>query len=115
MFWAFGIITLIIFVKNIININVLILKYNIIINTNMINKLHLFKDKTIIITGHTGFKGSWLAIWLTYLGAKVVGISNDIPTQPSNFKLNRLQNKIKHFSQNKEPQIKKLKKFIKKN
>ncbi len=63
----------------------------------MINKLHLFKDKTIIITGHTGFKGSWLAIWLTYLGAKVVGISNDIPTQPSNFKLNRLQNKIKHL------------------
>jgi CDP-glucose 4,6-dehydratase len=44
-----------------------------------------FKDKTVLITGHTGFKGSWLSIWLHMLGARVVGISDRIPTVPSNF------------------------------
>ena len=43
------------------------------------------KDKTILITGHTGFKGSWLSLWLTHLGAKVIGVSVDIPSIPSNF------------------------------
>ena len=51
----------------------------------MIDKLSRFKNKKIIITGHTGFKGSWLSIWLTYLGAKVIGISIDIPTKTSNY------------------------------
>lgn len=37
--------------------------------------LYNFKNKKIVITGHTGFKGSWLALWLTFLGAKVYGIS----------------------------------------
>jgi CDP-glucose 4,6-dehydratase len=46
---------------------------------------NIFKDKTILITGHTGFKGSWLSLWLTHLGAKVVGVSVDIPSIPSNF------------------------------
>ncbi len=44
-----------------------------------------FNNKVVLITGHTGFKGSWLAIWLTHLGAKVVGLSLDIPSSPSNF------------------------------
>lgn len=35
-----------------------------------------FKNKKILVTGHTGFKGSWLTFWLTILGAKVVGVSN---------------------------------------
>ncbi|OPA05173.1 CDP-glucose 4,6-dehydratase [Bacillus cereus] len=35
----------------------------------------LFKDKKILITGHTGFKGSWLTLWLTKLGAQVIGVS----------------------------------------
>lgn len=39
----------------------------------------------MLITGHTGFKGSWLSAWLNYLGADVVGVSADIPSQPSNF------------------------------
>ena len=43
-----------------------------------------FCDKTVLITGHTGFKGSWLT-WLSILGAKVIGISNTVPTTPSNF------------------------------
>tara|TARA_A100001011_G_scaffold387826_1_gene466326 strand:- start:10942 stop:12033 length:1092 start_codon:yes stop_codon:yes gene_type:complete len=63
----------------------------------MINNLYLFKDKTVIITGHTGFKGSWLTLWLTYLGAKVIGVSSNIPTKPSNYVVNRLQKKIKHI------------------
>ena len=32
-----------------------------------------YKGKTVLVTGHTGFKGSWLSIWLTMMGAKVVG------------------------------------------
>ena len=63
----------------------------------MQNNLRLFKGKKVLITGHTGFKGSWLAIWLTYLGADVIGISNDIPSKPSNFILNDLKKKIKRF------------------
>ena len=47
--------------------------------------MKIFHNKTILITGHTGFKGSWLSIWLTSLGAKVVGLSDDVPTNPSNF------------------------------
>lgn len=45
----------------------------------------LFQNKTVLVTGHTGFKGSWLAAWLKLLGARVVGISLDPPTQPSHF------------------------------
>ena len=41
-----------------------------------------FSGKKVLITGHTGFKGSWLSIWLTYLGAKVIGVSIDIPSKP---------------------------------
>ena len=59
----------------------------------MIDNLHLFKDKSVIITGHTGFKGSWLTLWLTYLGAKVIGVSNEVPTKPSNFVANNLTRK----------------------
>ena len=44
-----------------------------------------FKGKKVLITGHTGFKGTWLSIWLTKLGAEVHGISDCIPTTPSMF------------------------------
>ena len=57
----------------------------------MLNK---FKNKKIIITGHTGFKGSWLALWLKLLGAKIIGISLDAPTKPSHFILLNLRKKI---------------------
>ena len=49
-----------------------------------------FKNKTVIVTGHTGFKGSWLSIWLHMLGARVVGISDRVPTNPSNFQASKL-------------------------
>ena len=49
----------------------------------------IYKNKKVLITGHTGFKGSWLAKWLIELGANVYGYSIDIPSQPSHFeKLN---------------------------
>ena len=37
-----------------------------------------FKYKKVLITGHTGFKGSWLTMWLLKLGAKIAGVSNDV-------------------------------------
>tara|TARA_B100000963_G_scaffold358210_1_gene382267 strand:- start:4557 stop:5621 length:1065 start_codon:yes stop_codon:yes gene_type:complete len=50
-------------------------------------KFKILKNKKIIITGHTGFKGSWLSLFLKLMGAKVLGISKDIPTTPSHFKV----------------------------
>ena len=48
---------------------------------------NLFKNKKVLITGDTGFKGSWLGLWLNILGAKIIGVSKDIPTNPSHFSL----------------------------
>ena len=56
---------------------------------------NVFKNKKVLITGHTGFKGSWLSAWLLNLGAEVIGISKDIPTNPSMFVLLNLKDKIK--------------------
>lgn len=53
-----------------------------------------FKGKTILITGHTGFKGSWLTIWLYLLEAKVIGYALDPKTVYDNFVLSRISNKI---------------------
>ena len=58
---------------------------------------NFYKNKKILVTGNTGFKGSWLSAWLLMLGAKVCGFSKDIPTNPSNFKILKINNKIKHF------------------
>jgi CDP-glucose 4,6-dehydratase len=44
-----------------------------------------FNGKSVLITGHTGFKGAWLTAWLKQLGANVVGIALDPPTDPSHF------------------------------
>ena len=38
---------------------------------------NVYNGKTVLVTGHTGFKGSWLSIWLNMMGAKVVGYSLD--------------------------------------
>ena len=56
---------------------------------------NVFKNKKVLITGHTGFKGSWLSTWLLKLGAEVIGISKDVPTNPSMFGLLNLKDKIK--------------------
>ncbi len=58
-----------------------------------------YQDKKVIVTGHTGFKGAWLTIWLLKLGAKVVGISKDIPTNPSMFEELKLAEKITDYRQ----------------
>jgi CDP-glucose 4,6-dehydratase len=55
----------------------------------------IYNGITVLVTGHTGFKGSWLAIWLHSLGAKVVGFSLPEPVStPSNFQLTNLTDKI---------------------
>ena len=57
----------------------------------------IYSNKKVLITGNTGFKGSWLSIWLLKLEAKVYGLSKDIPTEPSMFKELELENRIDHF------------------
>lgn len=47
----------------------------------------IYKDKTVLITGHTGFKGSWLCFWLEKMGAKVIGYSLEPPTNPNHISL----------------------------
>jgi len=49
--------------------------------------LDTYAGKKVLITGHTGFKGSWLATWLETLGAQVIGIALDPPSQPSHFEV----------------------------
>jgi CDP-glucose 4,6-dehydratase len=44
-----------------------------------------YRGRTVLVTGHTGFKGSWLSAWLNRLGARVVGLARDVPTVPSHF------------------------------
>ncbi|CAH1208477.1 CDP-glucose 4,6-dehydratase [Paenibacillus allorhizoplanae] len=46
-----------------------------------------WNNKRVFITGHTGFKGSWLSLWLTHMGAKVAGYALQPPTSPSLFEL----------------------------
>ena len=53
-----------------------------------------FKNKNILITGHTGFKGVWLSAWLNLLGAKVTGISLDVLEEPSHFSASDMCNDI---------------------
>ncbi len=55
-----------------------------------------FSGKKVFITGHTGFQGSWLTLWLYLLGAKITGYSQPPPTKPSLFKILKLEKKIKH-------------------
>lgn len=54
-----------------------------------------YKGKRVLVTGHTGFKGSWLSIWLHELGAEVVGVAKDPFTERDNFVLSGIGNKIK--------------------
>lgn len=56
-----------------------------------------FFGKKVLITGHTGFKGSWMALWLKQLGANVSGISIDVPTNPSHFIAANLSNQIDDY------------------
>jgi len=57
--------------------------------------MNVYNNKRVLVTGHTGFKGSWLVTWLLKLGAEVIGVSKDIPTNPSMFNELSLESKIK--------------------
>ncbi len=58
---------------------------------------NIYKNKKVLVTGHTGFKGTWLTTWLLKLGADVIGISKDIPTDPSMFERLSLSAKVKDY------------------
>jgi len=60
---------------------------------------NIYKNKKVLVTGHTGFKGTWLVTWLLKLGANVVGVSKDVPTEPSMFEALSLQDKISHYQE----------------
>jgi len=51
----------------------------------------------VLVTGNTGFKGSWLSAWLLMLGARVYGMSSGIPIPPSHFAAAKLKDKIAYF------------------
>ncbi len=59
--------------------------------------LHFYKGKKILITGHTGFKGTWLTKMLVNAGAKVVGYSRCSAKNPSFFEMADIKNKINHI------------------
>jgi CDP-glucose 4,6-dehydratase len=64
----------------------------------VIMNVSFWQGRRVLITGHTGFKGSWLALWLNSLGAKVCGISLPPVSSPNLFELTRLEKIIEsHF------------------
>lgn len=58
---------------------------------------NIYNGKRVLVTGHTGFKGGWLSLWLKELGAEVIGYSLDPPTKPSFFEAVDLKNKLIHI------------------
>ncbi|MDR2884069.1 MAG: CDP-glucose 4,6-dehydratase [Deferribacteraceae bacterium] len=63
----------------------------------MIDLQSFYKDKRVFVTGHTGFKGSWLCHVLALFGAKVIGYSLPAPTTPSLFELSGLKDQVTHI------------------
>ena len=55
----------------------------------LVNSAH-WKGRRVLVTGHTGFKGGWLSLWLQQMGAEVTGLSLPAPTKPSFFEQVRL-------------------------
>lgn len=56
---------------------------------------YFWKGKQVLLTGHTGFKGSWMSLWLNRLGARVTGISLDPITSPDLFSLAQIESCVK--------------------
>jgi CDP-glucose 4,6-dehydratase len=57
-----------------------------------------WQDKCVLITGHTGFKGSWLSLWLQKKGASVIGYALDPPTKPNFFELGNISKEMTSIS-----------------
>ena len=55
-----------------------------------------FKNKTVLVTGHTGFIGTWMSLWLDLLGAKIIGYSLNPSTTPSMFEIEKQKKNITH-------------------
>ena len=56
--------------------------------------MSFYKGKKVLITGHTGFKGSWMCLMLLMQNAKIIGYSNDVPTSPSLFDIAKISDDI---------------------
>jgi CDP-glucose 4,6-dehydratase len=56
-----------------------------------------WRDRRVLITGHTGFKGSWLALWLDALEADIVGYSLDVPTKPALYLVASVERGLTHL------------------
>ncbi|MDA3954699.1 MAG: CDP-glucose 4,6-dehydratase [Bacteroidales bacterium] len=57
--------------------------------------INIYKGKRVLITGHTGFKGSWLSIWLNQLGANIIGLALDPKSEFDNFNLSNVSSFVK--------------------
>ena len=57
----------------------------------------VWEGRRVLVTGHTGFKGSWLALWLEALGAEVTGFALPAPTEPSLFESARVGQRVRHI------------------
>ncbi len=60
------------------------------------NALQVFNSARVLITGHTGFKGSWLSLWMSELGAEVYGLSKSVPTTPSHYECTNIKERVKN-------------------
>jgi CDP-glucose 4,6-dehydratase len=63
----------------------------------IIDCLNIYKGKRVLVTGHTGFKGSWLSLWLNRLGAEVIGIALDPKTDNDNYVLTGIESTIEDY------------------
>lgn len=71
---------------------------NMVTNVEQIKQFKsAYQGKKVLITGNTGFKGSWLTMWLLHLGAEVYGISDKVPTTPSLFEVAKLKEDIHYY------------------
>jgi CDP-glucose 4,6-dehydratase len=60
--------------------------------------ISFWRGKRVFLTGHTGFKGSWMSLWLQKLGVEVTGFALQPPTNPSLFEVADVVRKINSFS-----------------